>query len=156
MINITVIAQLLEAEVVQVNEKLKEGFIAAGVSASSNLIQSFEVKTEVGNQFIFCSIIADEYWVWVDQGRGPTKNGPPAGQGVVKGKIKDWLQRRGINSSDLSQDELAYLISRKIHKEGFNGKFVVEKILNEIETGLMQRIDQIIDDNYDISSNISS
>jgi hypothetical protein len=51
----------------------------------------------------------------LEVGRPPT-TGP--GDGVVRRKILEWIQQRGISSPDISQESLAYLISRKIHNEG--------------------------------------
>jgi hypothetical protein len=47
-------------------------------------------------------------------GRGPTKK---TGSGSVSKGIREWVRQRGI-TSDLKEDQLVYLITRKIHKHG--------------------------------------
>ena len=55
-------------------------------------------------------------------GRGKTKNKGKAGEPTVKEQILKWLKTRGIKPLEegMKLSSLAYLIARKIHKEGTN------------------------------------
>lgn len=99
-------------------KRIEKSF-SAPVSASGRLANSlrFEI-TE--NQLI---IWGEDYIYFSIYGRSPTTK---AGSGTVKDKIKQWIKDKGIQS-DISENQLAYLISRKIHREGnsiylFSGK----------------------------------
>lgn len=49
-------------------------------------------------------------------GRGPSKG---AGQGEsLKDRIRHWIDDKGIKPDGISKDSLAFLIARKIHREG--------------------------------------
>lgn len=51
------------------------------------------------------------YIMTLEDGRGPGKMPPTA-------PILEWLQQRGINPPDIKQESLAFLIARKIGREG--------------------------------------
>ena len=51
----------------------------------------------------------------LEVGRPPTQKDEG---GVLRGRILQWVQQRGITDPNTSQESIAYLISRKIHREG--------------------------------------
>jgi hypothetical protein len=54
-------------------------------------------------------------------GRRPTSSG---GDGSLKRAIRQWIDDKGIIANGITKDSLAFLITRKIHREGdllFNG-----------------------------------
>ncbi|HEY0771055.1 MAG TPA: hypothetical protein VGD31_12055, partial [Sphingobacteriaceae bacterium] len=103
-------------------------FAQKGGNASGTM--SRETRTDV---FLTPSTIEMEvttvgYFRYADEGRGPTKAG---GKGEVKKKVREWMRQKGITPKDISFEEAVYLITRKIHKEGFKGKFYVRDIVTE-------------------------
>lgn len=69
------------------------------------------------------------YIMTLETGRKPGKQ-PPTGP------ILQWIQQRGINPTDISQESLAFLIARKIGREGsllyrLGGK---SGIISEVQT----------------------
>lgn len=69
------------------------------------------------------------YFFYADQGRGKTVNG---GKGIVLPRIRKWIDQKGITPpGKLTKDQLAYLITRKIHREGYTGKFYVKDVVTE-------------------------
>lgn len=86
---------------------------------------------------------APEYWKWANYGRGPGKF-PPID------KIEDWIKRRKISPYPLksgripTRPQLAYLIARKIAKEGFEGSGFLEKSLSEQQLYWEERISDAI------------
>ena len=96
-----------------------EKTFSAPVSASGRLANSLRYEI-TDTQLI---IWGEDYIYFSIYGRAPTTK---AGSGTVKDKIKQWIKDKGI-TSDISENQLAYLISRKIHREGnsiylFSGK----------------------------------
>ena len=78
------------------------------------------------------AIYTNNYVYWLDRGRGPTSANK---KGRLYGVIKQWVQEKGITSTDISQNSLAFLIARKIDREGYKGKDFLKDILtsNRIE-----------------------
>ena len=99
-------------------KRIEKSF-SAPVSASGRLANSLRYEITDSQLIIW----GEDYIYFSIYGRSPTKN---AGSGTVKDKIKQWIKDKGI-TSDISDNQLAYLISRKIHREGnsiylFSGK----------------------------------
>ena len=76
-------------------------------------------------------------------GRGKTKKAGKAGEPTVQQQILKWLKVKGIRAinNDISLKSLAYLIARKIHKEGTKRSEWL-KIYEQVITP--ERIDSII------------
>lgn len=101
------------------NGKRIEKSFSAPVSASGRLANSLRYEITDSQLIIY----SDDYIYFSIYGRAATTK---SGSGVVKDKIKQWIKDKGIQS-DLTENQLAYLISRKIHREGnsiylFSGK----------------------------------
>jgi hypothetical protein len=95
----------------------------SGISASGNLAKSFRYELNPNKLRLY----AAAYVGAAEEGRKPTVNG---GNGALREQIRRWIDQKGIvpkpdaNGRAVSKDSLAYLISRKIHREGtalFNG-----------------------------------
>jgi hypothetical protein len=102
-----------------INGERNESVFSAPISASGKLADSLRYEI-TDNQLI---IYSEDYIYYSIYGRAPTTK---TGSGAVKDKIKQWIKDKGI-TSDISENQLAYLISRKIHREGnsiylFSGK----------------------------------
>lgn len=86
---------------------------------------------------------APAYWYYANYGRGPGKF-PPIN------KIEDWIKRRKIapyptkSGRIPTRPQLAYLIARKIAREGFEGSGFLEKSLKEQEDYWEDRISDAI------------
>ena len=86
---------------------------------------------------------APEYWKYANYGRGPGKF-PPLD------KIEDWIVRRKISPYPTksgripTRPQLAYLIARKIAREGFEGSGFLQKSLKEQQDYWEDRISDAI------------
>lgn len=101
------------------NGKRIEKSFSAPVSASGKLANTLRYEITDSQLIIW----GEDYIYFSIYGRAPTTK---SGSGAVKDKIKQWIKDKGI-TSDISDNQLAYLISRKIHREGnsiylFSGK----------------------------------
>lgn len=112
----------IDAKVVQdFAEKLKTDLTtsvnASGVTASGNLAKSFRYDLQPDRLRVY----AAGYYSAIEIGRKKTVNG---GQGVLREIIRRWIDQKGItpkpdrNGRAVSKDSLAYMITRKIHREG--------------------------------------
>ena len=94
-------------------ERITSNF-SAPVSASGNLIKA--VRYEITDTAIL--IYAPSYVYTLIYGRKPTRG---TGNGSVKDSIRKWMDSKGISStlsSEAEKNQVAYLITRKIHREG--------------------------------------
>lgn len=69
-------------------------------------------------------------------GRGPSKKGPQPG--ILKDLIREWIDVKGIVPKDgISKDTLAFLITRKIHRDGikvpnnYNDGEILSSVINQ-------------------------
>jgi len=81
-------------------------------------LKSLRYKWEGGHLVIYSTMIGYNYIMTLEHGRGPTKEGATAGNPTLQESILEWIKSRGIQPTDITQESLAYLISRKIHQEG--------------------------------------
>jgi len=113
----------LEAEI-KVLKKFGESLVAdisqsieqSGISASGDLQRSIYYKLTDNRLTVYGA----PYAKTAEEGRGPTQK---AG-GDLRGAIRKWIDDKGIIPDGITKDSLAFLITRKIHREGtalFNG-----------------------------------
>ena len=90
----------------------------------------------------------EEYWKAIEDGRGPTKND---GNGELRRAILEWIRikpviPRPINGKLPTEAQLAFLISRKIHREGYEGrqplKRTIERLRDEIYEDIQEAIEK--------------
>ena len=103
-------------------------------AARNNMPQYYELKDKIsfkvdvsGNLFEV-TFNAPEYWKYANYGRPPGKMPPVSA-------IEEWITRRRIvpesNTSTPNVTSLAYVIARKIGREGTIGTIFREKSLDE-------------------------
>lgn len=82
-----------------------------------------------------------DYWYYIEEGRQPTRN---PGDGTVLQRIRQWIDDKGIvpvpgaDGKVPTLDDLAYLITRRIHRYGYfelegehsQGKHLLKKTLD--------------------------
>jgi len=109
--------------------------------ASGDLINSIRYEVSDGELRIY----ALEYIGALQYGRKPTSNGNDGGP-TLKDRIRIWLDQKGIEPDDITKDSLAYLIARKIHKEGTS----IYQRTNGASSGLLDDvINQVLVDNLE-------
>ena len=79
---------------------------------------SLRWKIEGESLVIYSTMSGFNYIMTLETGRGPTKEGAKAGNPTLQENILTWLKQRGIQPTDITQESLAYLMARKIHREG--------------------------------------
>ena len=105
--------------------------------ASGNLLQSIapDVKTlRTGGNV---KIMMLDYWEWVDQGRPATKSNTK-GSPTLQQSLEEWIRMKGIQvrtspnqNYQKAVKSLAYVIARKIHREGFKERPFVTPVIND-------------------------
>lgn len=108
------------------------------------LKKSLEDDSEVVN----VNLIAADHIEFVEAGRLPTKNG---GTGELQKRIEEWIVRKPIqirpsrNGTLPSIKSLAFLISRKIHTEGYHGTGLLKESVNEVYAKYQSLINEAIE-----------
>lgn len=86
-------------------------------NASHQLYDTMEKVVEIGDERMSVSVSLEDYWYYLENGRGPGKYPPPEA-------IRNWIEVKpisatpDINGRTPSVDQLTFLISRKIAREG--------------------------------------
>lgn len=132
-------------------ELAKENLSEDGSNASFTLSNSLRYIFEHENTSFSVSIGLEEYWKFVENGRGPGKF-PPID------KIREWIEIKPVipqayNGKLPTVNQLAFLIARKIALEGTEGtnffsrtqESINEQFLQDIEDAISMDIDKEID-----------
>ena len=128
--------EILVQEFESIKKDLIEAYDKKGMRASGNFASSLEVV----NSTFGVKLLGDAYAQQLETGR---KNGkfPPINS------ILQWIEDKGIANklnSEITKNQLAFLIARKIaregwKREGFGGVELISEVITE------QRIQSIID-----------
>lgn len=125
-----------------------------GKRASGALIDTIKHKIKVQGKWIEISLNLQDYWYYVENGRKPGKFPPPDA-------IKRWIQIKPIlprpnsNGKIPTENQLAFLIGRKIYREGIKPTHALRdtirefdlynKIYNTIVDSIQQKITEEIE-----------
>lgn len=121
---------------------LIKAYDAKRMRASGKTADSLEVET--GNDSV--KLLGSSVFDQLEYGRGQTKSGGSKGSGKLIDAIKQWISDKGIVSNiknDNNNKALAFLIARKIHRQGWNRQgYGGVNLVSEVIT--TQRIQSII------------
>lgn len=126
-------------------QNARDNLQANGTNASYNLYDSFEKIIEIGEDSFSVKISLEDYWKYVEEGRGPGKFPPPD-------KIRNWIEVKPVNLSPLSNgktptvEQAAFLIGRKIAQEGTKPQPFFETAKEQTIRDFEQRISLAIEE----------
>jgi len=125
----------------------RNGGKSSVANASGNLEKTLNYEVENG----VLKVYANKYIGALIFGRKPTTN---SGNGTLKLKIRQWIDDKGIVPKDnISKDSLAFLITRKIHREGNslypNGSdllsaIVTDKLISDLKSDIFLEFTDIV------------
>jgi hypothetical protein len=134
-------------------KQLQNNLLKNKSNASSSLSQSITPEITQPATGYNLSIMMQDYWFYVENGRKPTQGG---GSGELYKNIYEWIQNKRdlqVNVISKSPDRiaatksLAYVITRKIHREGTKARPFVSPGLKQVTTQtLATRISEYIVD----------
>lgn len=105
---------------------------------TSVALKSLRYKLEGDHLVIYSTMVGYNYIMTLEHGRGPTKKDATAGNPTLREEILNWIKQRGIQPTEITQESLAYLIARKIHREGT--QVYQDYTLNGKGTGILSDI----------------
>jgi len=115
----------------KLNERLKELTIdqlfSKNVNASGQLARSINYQDEVTPNGTGIAIVMEDYGFIVEDGRGGAKT---KGAQSWQPQIINWMKAKSIRPKPgVTMEQAAYLIYRKINKQGYQAKPFVEPAL---------------------------
>ena len=126
-----------------ITDRYKQNLESSGRRASGELISSVNSKVTVNGNEYAIELNFEDYWYYVENGRGAGKFPPPD-------KILQWIKVKPILPTPMSngklptEKQLAFLIGRKIANEGFEGTHDLDNTMKEVD------YEQIIQDALDM------
>ena len=105
----------------QKKNEVRAAYIAKDRSASGAAGQSLTVKVSEQPNKITGSLVGAHYWYYIENGRKPGKRPPIA-------LIEKWIDDRRLSLDGISKRSLAFLIARKIGREGTKGTPILESV----------------------------
>ena len=106
--------------------------------ASGSFEKSLRNEIKETPSRVIATMIGAHHSLFVDQGRGKT-NSSSKGSPTLRESIEQWIEDKRITPSDgISVKSLAFLIARKIHREGWKPKNtypngVISSVINQSE-----------------------
>lgn len=128
-------------------EEYKNRLDNEGITASGKLSESVKMVFNQNGALFEVSLQLEQYWKAIEEGRQPTQNG---GNGELRRAILDWIKvkpvlPRPMENGKLPTDEqLAYLISRKIHREGYSGRYPLKRTMDELRDEIYKDIKEAV------------
>ena len=131
-----------------------------GINASYKLLNSVETVVRRNDDEFTVTINLEDYWIFVENGRKPGRF-PPID------KILEWIRIKPvIPYSDSrgrlpTEEQLAFLIARKIAEQGTEPKNVLAETITELNSIYLPKLQQALDRDfnrfsYEIISYVSS
>lgn len=129
---------LFESEIEKLRVDLVKKYNELGMRASGEWEKQLEAIIEITESNIKATFYGIDYTEYLVKGRTPGKFPP-------RDKIRQWIDDKGITPKDnITKDQLAFLIARKISKEGTKyfkqgGTDLIDSVIT------MERIREIVE-----------
>lgn len=144
--------RVLEEYAIRLRNLYQDKLIKGDKIATGGLMNNVEYIIEKDSRSVSVSLQLEDYWKYVEGGRAPGKF-PPVD------KILDWIRVKPIVPDERSgrlptENQLAFLIGRKIAEEGIEGTHYLqesqEEVLVEFEDKLSEAVGKDVDRYMDI------
>lgn len=129
----------------------KENLEHDGRRASGQLIDNLETEIKVGGTTITVVLNVADYYRYVENGR-------PSGKFPPMDKILKWIKDKPIipradNKGRLpSENQLAFLIGRKISREGYEGKPSLMNTVEQVNDIYIERLKAALQEDFGVYS----
>ena len=142
---------VLERFAVELEAEYKNNLKKNNRIATGTLYNTAKCEVVKGEYLVVFHL--QDYWKWVEGGRDKTKNG---GNGELRRNLLNWIEVKHIlpkpqNGKLPTPQQLAYLISRKIHKQGYKGTQDLSKATDTIYDRFQQEIYDAIDKDFTVA-----
>lgn len=143
------LADVLNDFGVAIGEQYKQNLLDSGRNASGKLYNSIQSQVTVNGMTYDVELVMEEYWKWIENGRPPTTSTTPSNP-PLREKILEWIRVKPVLPKPIdgklpTEEQLAFLITRKIHREGFEGKPDLSNALDSVVDVWEQKIEDAMD-----------
>ena len=135
----------------EVEEIYRQNLVAGDHVATGDLIKNITYRIEQGLGQIEVTLSLEDYWKWVENDTKP--HFPPLDKILEWVKVKPVLPVTSYNGKLPTQEQLAFLIARKISEKGTEGTHDLDRAITEANERFEQRIGEAI--SMDINSVVS-
>jgi len=115
------ISEIVTAFLESKTSEIRSAYETAGRSASGLAGRSLSVKVEAQGSRVVGTMTGAHYWYYIEHGRKPGKRPPVA-------SIEQWIEDKRIPLDGITKKSLAFLIARKIGREGTKGTPILENV----------------------------
>ncbi len=127
-------------------QQYKDTLNNEGITASGKLVDSVRSVFSHNGTVYEVSLSLEDYWKSIEYGRPPTQN---SGNGELRRAILKWIDvkpviKRPYNGKLPTDEQLAYLISRKIHTLGYEGRHPLKRTIDELRADILKDIEEAI------------
>lgn len=127
-------------------QQYKDTLNNEGITASGKLVNSVKTVFSQNGSLFEVSLSLEDYWKSIEYGRPPTKN---SGNGELRRAILEWITvkpviKRPYNGKLPTDEQLAYLISRKIHTLGYEGRQPLQRTIDELRADIIRDITEAV------------
>lgn len=130
LISFTNLERVLEEYAVAARNTLQDKYINKDHIASGELLNTLEYQIDKGTTSISVSLKLQDYWKYLEEGTKP--HWPPVSKMLEYVKVKPVLPSKTYNGKLPTEEQLAYLIGRKIAREGTEGTHALKETLAEV------------------------
>lgn len=117
--------------------------IDEGNDVTGELVNTIRMHVSVSGQRFVVSIDLQHYWYWVANGRPPGKF-PPVESMLAFVRQKPVIPREDTLGRVPTENQLAFLIGRKIANEGTEGNNFLERASEETYNEFRDRLDEAL------------
>lgn len=131
----------------EANELYKRKLTDKGINASYTLLNSVETTVKRNDDTFTVTINLEDYWYYVENGR-------KAGRFPPIDKILEWIRVKPVIPYTDSrgrlptEEQLAFLIARKIANEGTEGRKVLFETVDELNRHYLPILQKALDDDF--------
>ena len=128
-------------------ELYKRKLTDKGINASYKLLNSVETVVRRNDDEFTVTINLEDYWIYVENGRKPGRF-PPID------KILEWIRVKPVTPYSDSrgrlptEEQLAFLIARKIAEQGTEGRKVLFETVDELNRYYLPLLQQALDRDF--------
>lgn len=117
------------------------------INASYKLLNSVETTVKRNDDEFVVTIHLEDYWYYVENGRGPGKF-PPIDKILEWVRIKPIIPYSDSRGRLPTEEQLAFLIARKIANEGTEGRKVLFETVDELNRHYLPLLQKALDDDF--------
>lgn len=130
LIDLTELQQVLQDFAEDIRDRYRDVLAKNDHIASRKLVDSIKTQVEVGENYYEVTMTLEDYWKYVEYDTKPHFPPPDA---ILKWiQIKPVIPRPDANGRIPTQKQLAFLIGRKIAREGTTGTHDLEQTKEDI------------------------